>query len=174
MIDLSDKPDFDFASQYDALEDSLVSELENMIYARLMSDRTIQIGSDPDNEIEFLQRTTYKVMIRRPNKHVWSVPIPELRNAIRQVIRKGRLFTEEGKLAISVPNKPAYLPEALTALLSIIPEEAYLSRSMVGNKVYHQVYGEGVIRSITDTGNVEIAFKEKVTLLKPQFFRLVS
>ncbi len=174
MIDLSDKPDFDFASQYEMLEDSLVSELEQMIYARLMSERTIQLNHEPNNEIEFLQRTTYKVMIRRPNKHVWSVPIPELRNAIRQVIRKGRLFTQEGKLAIQVPAKPAYLPEAIKALLCIIPEEEYLSRSMVGNKVYHQVYGEGVIRSITNTGNVEIAFKEKVTLLKPQFFRLVS
>ncbi len=174
MMDLSDKPDFDFATQYAELEETLISELENMIYARLMADRFIRPDDQPENEIEFLQRTTYKIMIRRPNKHVWSVPLPELRNAIRQVLRKGRLFDETGKLAIQVPSKPAYMAQAIGALLQAIPEEEYLKRSLVGNKVQHTVYGEGIIRAITDTGNVEIAFEDKITLLKPQFFRLVS
>jgi len=174
MMDLTNRPDFDFESEYPVLEDELVAELENLIYNRLVKDRFIRLNDQADNEIEFLQRTTYKIMVRRPNKHVWSVPLPELRNAIRKAIRKGRPWDDQGNLTIEVPSKPQYLPKAIAALLQAIPEEEYQRRSLVGNRVVHNVYGEGVIQSITDTGNVEIVFKDKVALLKPRFFRLVS
>ena len=57
-------------------------------------------------------------------------------------------------------------------LLNVLPEKEYKKRSFVGNPVIHPTYGEGIVVRISDTGNVEVQFKERLVRLKPNFIKL--
>jgi hypothetical protein len=62
------------------------------------------------------------------------------------------------------------LPTVL--LLNVLPEKEYKKRSFVGNPVIHPTYGEGIVVGISDTGNVEVQFEERLVRLKPNFIKL--
>ncbi|NOX37849.1 MAG: hypothetical protein GXO78_09970 [Calditrichaeota bacterium] len=173
MIDASDLKDFDFSRNYFELEERFISEIENLIFDTLIREGRVAIEGDENNVLEFYNRTNFKVRVKRPQKNVWSVPIQLLRDAIRKVLREGHLRKSDGSLAIKIDTRPAKLDIPVQLLLRIVPEQEYVKRSLVGNKVRHNVYGEGRIQRITETGNVEVAFKDKVVKLKPQYFQLV-
>jgi len=59
-----------------------------------------------------------------------------------------------------------------TLLLNVLPELEYKNRSFVGNPVVHPTYGEGKVIRISDSGNVEVQFKERLVRLKPNFIKL--
>ena len=97
-----------------------------------------------------------------------------LKDAIRKVLREGFLRAEDGKIHHQFICKPASVEAALHLLLRIVPEEEYHRRSIVGNRVHHKIYGEGVIKRVTSTGNVEVEFADKCVKLKPDYFQIVT
>lgn len=172
MIESSVLEQLNFAENYSELEEQFVSELENMILSQLIENGRVTSQAKGEDVIEFAGRTNFKIRVKRPNKNVWSIPIQLLKEAIRKVLREGKLLTTGGSYAVSKTGKPSHLETPLKLLLASVPEEEYRKRSLVGNLVTHEVYGEGIIRRITNTGNVEIEFENKVALLKPGFFEL--
>ncbi len=174
MIDTSDLKHFDFSRHYPEMEERFIFEIETMIFETLIQQGRVAIEGDENNVLEFYNRTNFKVRVKRPQKNVWSIPIQTLRNAIRKVLREGHLRREDGSLAIKIDTRPAKLDVPVQLLLRLVPEDEYVKRSLVGNKVRHNVYGEGRIQRITETGNVEVAFKDKIVKLKPQYFELVG
>jgi len=172
MIDPSKLEDFDFLKDYEALEEQSVIEIENIIIAQLIENGRVTAEPLTEDTLEFAGKTNFKLRVKRRNKNVWSIPTDQLRNAIRMVLREGKIREENDYYVTTKTGKPAPLDRPLKLLLGAIPEEEYARRSFVGFPVEHEVYGEGFIRKITDTGNVEIQFENRVALLKPGFFRL--
>ncbi len=173
MIDPSKLEDFDFSKDYEALEEQLVIEIENIIIAQLIENGRVTAEPPSENTLEFAGKTNFKLRVKRRNKNVWSIPTDQLRNAIRTVLREGKIWQDdEGYYITTKSGKPAPLDRPMKLILASIPQEEYERRSFVGLPVEHDVYGEGFIRRITDTGNVEIQFNDRVSLLKPGFFRL--
>ncbi|MFN2126714.1 MAG: hypothetical protein ACK2TU_02545, partial [Anaerolineales bacterium] len=57
-------------------------------------------------------------------------------------------------------------------VLHILSDEEYASRSFVGNAVEHPTLGLGKVMAISDSGNVEVKFRDRVATLKPGYVRL--
>lgn len=172
MVDPGKLKGMDFAEHFESLETAFVGELENMIFAQLLQHGKVSVGDTEDDVLEFSGRTNFKIRVKRPRKNVWSIPVQLLKDSIRKVLREGRMFTENNEPTSGKRKKPSNLDLPIKLLLQSIPREEFFKRSFVGNSVEHEVYGEGVIKRITDTGNVEIVFGDRVALLKPGFFKL--
>jgi len=153
------------------LEDTYINELEDMLISKLMEQKTIRLHGNFDEVIEFAGRTNYKIRLRRPNKNVWSIPFREFRESIRKVLRIGTsgLYNNGSQNALLKKEKIDF-PTAL--LLNILPEKEYKNRSFVGNPVIHPTYGDGEVIRISDSGNVEVQFKDRMVHLKPNFIKL--
>jgi len=160
-----------FQEKFLLLEREYVSELENMIFSQLLQFGQVEVG-DKNEILEFSGRTNYKIRVRRPNRNVWSVPLKNLQDAIRKVLREGEISREKGAFLTTKNGKPSPLETPLKMLLESIPWTEFEKRSFVGNAVQHEVYGTGFIQRISESGNVEIEFGERKVLLKPGFFEL--
>lgn len=162
----------DFNTNLHELEIQFVEEIENLIVSRLFDEGKLEIS---ENEIiEFSGRTNYKIRLKRPHKNVWSVPIHVLKENIRKVLRNGGAI--EGKIVNlddrKVNDSNIELP--IKILLQSVPEDEYKNRTFVGNHVTHKIYGEGIIQRITENENIEVAFKDREVLLKPDFCALIT
>ena len=153
------------------LEDAYINELEDMLISKLMEQKSVQLHGNFDEVIEFAGKTNYKIRLRRPNKNVWSIPFREFRESIRKVLRIGTsgLLNNGSQNAVL---KKAKIDFPTTLLLNVLPEQEYKNRSFVGNPVVHPTYGEGSVMRISDSGNVEVQFKERIVRLKPNFIKL--
>ncbi len=151
------------------LEAQFVNELEDMLISQLMEKKSVQLYGQKDEVLEFAGKTNYKIRLRRPQKNVWSVSFKDFRESIRKVLRNGtsRLVSEGTPLA---KRNKLDLPTSL--LLNVLPAQEYENRSFIGNKVTHPMWGEGNIVSISDSGNVEVQFTERIVTLKPNFIKL--
>lgn len=162
-----------FNENFQQLEKLFVDELEQKVVSTLVEKRTIVLPGTRDEVLEFAGRTNYKLRLKRPNKNVWSVPLQTFRESIRKVLREGKLTPLEQN-AKAPRNKSGEDALATLLLLHILPEEEYYLRSFVGNQVHHPTLGEGKVVRITDSGNVEVAFAERVVRLKPDFVQLTQ
>lgn len=152
------------------LEDHFIDEIESMLLSRLIEQKSIHLNGVENETIEFAGKTNYKILLRRPNKNVWSIPFKEFRDSIRKVLRVGTdslTVHEDQKSAVGKDIK-----FETSLLLNVLPEKEYEVRSFVGNKVMHPHWGEGKIIYISETGNVEVQFKDRVVRLKPNFIKL--
>ena len=153
------------------LEDTYVNELEDMLISTLMEQKTVQLQGNIDEVIEFAGRTNYKIRLRRPNKNVWSIPFRDFRESIRKVLRIGTSgLLDNGSQDTILKKEKIDFPTAL--LLNVLPEKEYKKRSFVGNPVVHPTYGDGRVIRISDSGNVEVQFKDRMVRLKPNFIKL--
>jgi len=158
----------DFNQVFGEVEATFVDELEKLVISRLIENKTVKLPGAEDEVLEYAGRTNFKIRIKRPHKNVWSIPYKSLREAIRSVLRRGKLLP-----VVEKANKRSEERElALPWLLHILPEEEYYRRSFVGNKVVHPSLGEGEVEEITDTGNVKVKFSDRVAMLKPSFVKL--
>jgi hypothetical protein len=152
------------------LEEIYINELEDMLFSRLIEDKRIQLDGDVNEIIEFAGKTNYKIRLRRPNKNVWAIPFKNFRESIRAVLREG---TDKLKIKENHSNSQSNeMKFATSLLLNILPEKEYNIRSFVGKRVVHPKWGEGKILSISDSGNVDVQFKDRVVRLKPNFIKL--
>lgn len=171
MISPSKLEDTNFSQVFGVLEAAYVSEIENMLVANLIENKTVEIPGTDKDSLEFLAKTNFKLRLKRPHKNVWSVSLQSLKDSIRKVLREGKLEpVSEKSTSNSVKTRGFELPVFL--LLHTVPNEEFLNRSFVGNKVTHPQLGEGEVIRISDSGNVEIQFPEKTILLKPGFIQL--
>jgi hypothetical protein len=153
------------------LEDAYINELEDMLISKLMEQKTIQLQGNYDEVIEFAGKTNYKIRLRIPNKNVWSIPFREFRESIRKVLRIGTSGLMDNSNQSALLKKVRIdFPTAL--LLNVLPEKEYKNRSFVGNPVVHPTYGDGCVIRISDSGNVEVQFKDRMVRLKPNFIKL--
>ncbi len=171
MIDPNLFTSSSFSENFQQLENQFVEELEHVIIANLMEKRTVTIPQLKDEVVEFSGKTNFKIRIKRPNKNVWSVPLQDFRDAIRKVLRKGKLSGVEEVLK-APHNHREEQEKAILLLLHILPEEEFRRRSFVGNRVVHPTLGEGVVMEITESGNVVVQFPERTVKLKPGFIQL--
>jgi len=172
MIETSKLPSTDFEQNFEELEEQYVNEIEGIISAQLFEKGHLARDHEEADDLEFFGRTNYKIRLKQPNKNVWSVPIQLLKKSIQKVLRNGGNI-EEGVTTSSTKKKSETNYEMpIKLLLKSIPEEEFQKRTFVGNSVDHEVYGEGVINGINDTGNVEVKFQERKVLLKPEFCKL--
>lgn len=169
MIDPTRFVSANFTDNFPQLEEEAVAELENLLFSRLLEQGQVTVGEEV---LEFAGRTNFKLRVKRPNRSVWSIPLKQLRDTLRQVLREGPQILDQEPFVVSRGGRTTTTSEGLRLLLLSIPPEEYQSRSFIGNEVEHGVYGVGKIVRINDSGNVEIEFPEKCVLLKPQFFRL--
>ena len=152
------------------LEELYINELEDMLFSRLIENERIQLAGNASEIIEFAGKTNYKIRLRRPNKNVWAIPFKDFRESIRMVLRAG---TDKLKVKENNTSSPsAEMKFATSLLLNILPEKEYETRSFVGKRVVHPKWGEGKILTISDSGNVDVQFKERVARLKPNFIKL--
>jgi hypothetical protein len=170
MIETSKLNGVDFHENFEALEDQFVDEIENIISSQLFEKGCINSEKNENGEVEFFGRTNFKIRLKQPNKNVWSVPIQLLKRSIKKVLRNG------GNLeSLTVPEKKSArsgYEVPIGMLLKSIPDDEFKKRTFVGNTIDHSVYGEGVIKGINDTGNIEVEFKDREILLKPEFCKL--
>jgi hypothetical protein len=152
------------------LEELYINELEDMLFSHLMENKRIQLAGNVSEIIEFAGKTNYKIRLRRPNKNVWAIPFKDFRESIRMVLRAGTDKLKVNENSISSPS--AEMKFATSLLLNILPEKEYKTRSFVGKRVVHPKWGEGKILTISDSGNVDVQFKERVARLKPNFIKL--
>lgn len=172
MIETSKLPSTDFEKNFQELEGQYVNEIEGIISAQLFEKGHLAGDHEKADDLEFFGRTNYKIRLKQPNKNVWSVPIQLLKKSIRKVLRNGGNI-EEGVITGSGKKKSeASYEMPIKLLLKSIPGEEFQKRTFVGNTVDHKVYGEGIIKGINDTGNVEVKFPEREVLLKPEFCKL--
>lgn len=171
MIETSKLPSTDFEKNFEELEGQYINEIEGMISAQLFEKGHLPVNQEEVDEVEFFGRTNFKIRLKQPNKNVWSIPIQLLKKSIQKVLRNGGNI-EEGVTIASTKKSEANYEMPIKLLLKSIPEEEFQKRTFVGNTVDHEVYGEGVIKSINDTGNVEVKFQERQVLLKPEFCKL--
>ena len=170
MIETSKLKGVVFHENFEELEDRFVDEIEDIISSQLFEKGRINCEQMENGVVEFFGRTNFKIQLKQPNKNVWSVPIQLLKRSIKKVLRNG------GNLeSLTVPekknNQSGYeLPIKL--LLQSIPKDEFRKRTFVGNTVDHSIYGEGVIKNINDTGNIEVEFKDREVLMKPEFCKL--
>lgn len=161
----------DFSEVFETFENMYVEELTTMMIDKLFEEKTLSIPGIENEILEFAGRTNYKIRLKRPNKNVWSIPLQDIRDSIKKVLREGKLLPVEGKpTAADEKNKNHNLP--LNWLLHILPEDEYRKRSFVGNIVQHPTLGEGEMLRITDSGNVEVKFAARTAMLKPNFIQL--
>ncbi len=171
MINESRLTSTDFKKVFSELEESCVGELEDLLLSRLMENKSVVVPGTDEEILEFAGRTNYKIRLKRPNKNVWSITFQEFRESIRKVLRKGRLDEFNGKAKSQGEKGNGFdLPTQL--LLHVLPNEEYRRRSFVGNTVVHPTMGEGAVVGISDSGNVEVEFQERVVMLKPGFVKL--
>ncbi len=162
----------DFLQNFHDLELQYINEIEEMITSQLFNTGHLVFGEESSDILEFSGKTNYKIRIKRPHKNVWSIPIQLLKESIRNVLRSGKLPEDKiSKIEKKKVTKTNYdLPIQL--LLQSVPQNEFLARTFVGNYVTHKVYGEGIIKRITENENVEVEFKDKEVLLKPNFCML--
>lgn len=161
----------DFQQTFHELEEHYIDELENMLLTRLIEKRCLKIKGDHEETIEFAGRTNYKIRVRRPHKNVWSIPLKDFRESIRKVLRKGMLDPiNPKKLESTRFERPSELPANM--VLHILSDDEYEQRSFVGNTVVHATLGLGKVVAISDSGNVEVKFRDRVATLKPNYVRL--
>lgn len=171
MINPSKFESPDFTKVFETIENMFVEELTTIMVDKLFEEKSLTIPGTENEILEFAGRTNYKIRLKRPNKNVWSIPLQDIRDSIKKVLREGKLLPVEGKVtAADEKNKNHILP--LNWLLHILPEEEYRERSFVGNIVRHPTLGEGEVLRITDSGNVEVKFAERTAMLKPNFVQL--
>jgi hypothetical protein len=152
------------------LEELYINELEDMLYSRLIEDKRIELNGNVKETIEFAGKTNYKIRLRRPNKNVWAIPFKDFREAIRVVLRIG---THKLKVKENLGYSPSHeIKYATSLLLNILPEKEYQQRSFVGKRVVHPKWGEGKILSISESGNADVQFRDRVVRLKPNFIKL--
>lgn len=172
MIETSKLPSTDFEKNFEELEGQYINEIEGIISAQLFEKGHLSGDHEDAEDVQFFGRTNYKIRLKQPNKNVWSIPIQLLKKSIQKVLRNGGNI-EEGVFTASKKKKSeANYEMPIKLLLKSIPEEEFQKRTFVGNTIDHEVYGEGVITSINDTGNVEVQFQEREVLLKPEFCKL--
>lgn len=162
-----------FEENFRQLESAFVAELEEMMISTLIDKKSVEVMGNWKETIEFAGKTNFKVRLKRPNKNVWSVPVQSIKDSIKKVLREGELVSISENFKdkkVSVNNKE--LP--LQMLLHILPDKEYENRSFVGNQVVHPTLGEGKIERITESGNVEIRFSDRVVKMKPNFINLVT
>lgn len=165
MIDPAKFESGEFKKIFEDLENTALDELENMVLSQLIEQKVLRIYGLEDETLEFAGRTNFKLRLKRPNKNVWSISLKALRDALRLALRQGKLPALDETVRGKVGKKE--LPMLL--LLHAIPNDEVESRSFVGNKVIHEILGEGKIVRISQSGNVEIQFNNKTTKLKPGF-----
>ncbi len=169
MIDPTRFVSANFTDNFPELEEEAVAELEHLLFSRLLEQGQVAVGGEV---LEFAGRTNFKLRVKRPNRSVWSIPLKQIRDSVRRILREGLQVLEQEPFVPARGSRTSTTIEGLRLLLQSIPPEEYLSRSFIGNEVEHQVYGVGKILRINSSGNVEIEFPEKCVLLKPEFFRL--
>lgn len=170
MIETSNLKGVDFQENFEELEDRFVDEIEDIISSQLFEKGCVNTAQNANDHLEFFGRTNFKIRLKQPNKNVWSIPIQLLKKSIKEVLRNGGDIE-----TLSLPEKKndrlAYeLPIKL--LLKSIPLEELKKRTFVGNTVDHSIYGDGIIQGIHETGNIEVKFKDRKVLLKPEFCKL--
>jgi hypothetical protein len=150
----------DFQKTFHELEEYYIDELESMLLNLLIEET-----------IEFAGRTNYKIRVRRPHKNVWSIPLKDFRESIRKVLRQGMLDPiNPKKLESTRFERPSELPTNM--VLHILSDEEYERRSFVGNPVVHATLGLGKVVAISESGNVDVKFRDRVATLKPNYVRL--
>jgi hypothetical protein len=170
MIETSNLVGVDFQENFEELEDRFVDEIENIISSQLFEKGCINSSQNANDHLEFFGRTNFKIRLKQPNKNVWSIPIQLLKKSIKQVLRNGGDI-ETLSLHEKKNDRMGYeLPIKL--LLKSVPEEEIRKRTFVGNIVAHSIYGDGIIKAINGTGNIEVKFKDREVLLKPEFCKL--
>jgi len=171
MINPSKLESEEFDKIFKQLETTYIEELENMMISNLMEKKSIEIPGTNHETIEFAGRTNFKIRLKRPNKNIWSVSVQTLKESIRRVLREGILLPICSKIKEDTSKVKEFdLPVLM--LLHTIPEQEYQTRSFVGNIVAHPTLGEGKILRITESGNVEIQFKDRKVKLKPNYVQL--
>lgn len=171
MIETSKLKGADFRQNFEELEGQYVNEIENIISSNLFEKGHLPINQGKSDKVEFFGRTNYKIRLKQPNKNVWSVPIQLLKKSIQSVLRKGGNI-DAGLVSLGEKKNTSNYELPIKLLLKSVPREEFNKRTFVGNAVDHDVYGEGVITAINDTGNVEVKFKDREVLLKPEFCKL--
>lgn len=170
MVETSKLKSADFRQNFGELEAKFVDEIEDIISSQLFENGFLKANHSPTENIQFFGKTNFKIRLKLPNKNVWSVPIQLLKRSIQAVLRNGGdvelLSLSDKKEDLSGYEFPIKL------ILKSIPQEEFDKRTFVGNAVCHDVYGEGEIKSINDTGNVEVRFRDRQVLLKPEFCKL--
>lgn len=170
MVEASKLKGADLRQNFGELEVKFVDEIEDIISSQLFQKGFLNPNHGRTENLEFFGRTNFKIRLKLPNKNVWSVPIQLLKRSIQMVLRNGGDI-ESLSLADKKGNLSGYeIPIKL--LLKSIPLEEFIKRTFVGNAVCHDVYGEGEIQGINETGNVEVKFKDRQILLKPEFCKL--
>jgi hypothetical protein len=161
----------DFQKTFHELEEYYIDELESMLLNLLIEKRCLKIKGDHEETIEFAGRTNYKIRVRRPHKNVWSIPLKDFRESIRKVLRQGMLDPiNPKKLESTRFERPSELPTNM--VLHILSDEEYERRSFVGNPVVHATLGLGKVVAISESGNVDVKFRDRVATLKPNYVRL--
>jgi hypothetical protein len=171
MIKPSKLKSEDFCQTLSEMEDRYIEELEEMLISKLISEKSVHLAGKHEETLEFAGRTNYKIRLRVPNKNVWSISFRDFRESIRKVLRKGIVSESEFEEDKSRATEKL-LDQLTTLLLHILPEEEYKERSFIGNKVTHPTLGSGKVISISDSGNVEVEFRDKVAKIKPNYIQL--
>ncbi len=169
MIEPAKLTSCDLNQAIEDLENRYIGEIENLLISTLMEQKSVHLHGDVDEVLEFAGRTNYKILLRRPNKNVWSVSFKDFRESVRKVLRTGpeKILDEENS---GSKNDDLDLPTHL--LLHVLPEDEYENRSFVGNRVLHSKWGTGEILGILESGNVRVKFDGKQVMLKPDFVKL--
>ncbi len=168
MIDPAKFKSPKFSEVFEELENLFLNELENLLINQLIEQKEIRLHDFRDETLEFAGRTNFKLTLKRPNKNVWSVSLKTLHDALRHILREGKVPSLDDKsLELDEHDR---LP--IIMLVHCIPEQEYQVRSFVGNIVEHEVLGEGRILRIGKSGNVEVQFHDRKAKLKPDFVTL--
>ena len=171
MIEPSKFKSSNFSENFTELEELYIGELEELLVSELVKKKSLRIPGKKDEIVEYAGRTNYKIRIRRPNKNIWAIQFKDFRKSIREVLRRGKLDsikdqTNRGKSRASFIDLPTNI------LLHVLPDDEYRSRSFIGNQVEHPTWGEGKVVNISETGNIDVQFKNRVVTLKPSFVQL--
>lgn len=171
MIEPEKLKSSEFQETFQELEEHYIDELENKLLNLLIEKRCLKVQGDHEETIEFAGKTNYKIRVRRPHKNVWSISLKDFRESIRKVLRQGMLDPiNPKKLESTKFERPGELPTNM--VLHILSDEEYASRSFVGNAVEHPTLGLGKVMAISDSGNVEVKFRDRIATLKPGYVRL--
>jgi ribosomal protein L19E len=171
MIKTSKLKSEDFSQTFSEMENRYIEELEEMLLSKLISEKSIHLSGKYDETLEFAGRTNYKIRLRVPNKNVWSISFRDFRESIRKVLRNG-IITESEFVEDKTGATEKVFKQLTTLLLHVLPEEEYIERSFIGNSVIHPTLGSGKVISISDSGNVEVEFRDKIAKLKPNYIQL--
>lgn len=166
MIDPAKLTSSNLQHSIQELEESYVTELENLVLMALKEKKRIQLHGRFQEILEYLGQTNYKISLRRPNKEIWSVTFKDFREAIRKVLRTGTTSV------FSSNDKTEPMDIKMAMLLHILPEHEYEIRSFIGNTVIHPNWGMGTLFCIHENGNVQVKFKDQIVKLKPNFVEL--